>query len=247
MALKESEAIVLRSYPLREADLLVTFLTRLEGKVHGVARSAKKSKRRFGGALEPLTYVKAYYEDRERQELARLDSCEVLESPLAFEVGYPRAVALAHVAELLDELLPDREANDGVFRLALSVIAGLRRADVWMPITYFELWMTRLMGYLPELSECIVCGRSLNGTRAYFHVLVDGLMCPDDKRLASSEISADSRKLTAMMFRAPIEGFAGMPWPKAQGADLRKFLIQILQRHIEKKLITAGMLEKISA
>ncbi|HEV7218844.1 MAG: DNA repair protein RecO [Terriglobales bacterium] len=246
MALKESEAIVLRSYPLREADLLVTLFTRLEGKVHGVARSAKKSKRRFGGALEPLTYVKAYYEDRERQELARLDSCEVLESPMAFEVGYPRAVALAHVAELLDELLPDREANDTVFRLALSVIAGLRGPDVWMPVTYFELWMTRLMGYLPELSECIVCGRALNGTRAYFHVLVDGLMCPDDKRLASSEISADSRKLTAMMFRAPIEGFAGMPWPKAQGADLRKFLIQILQRHIEKKLVTAGMLEKVS-
>ena len=83
MALKESEAIVLRTYPLREADLLVTLFTRLEGKVNGVARSAKKSKRRFGGALEPMTYVRAYYEDRERQELARLDSCEVMESPLA--------------------------------------------------------------------------------------------------------------------------------------------------------------------
>ena len=59
MALKESEAIVLRTYPLREADLLVTLFTRLEGKVRGVARSAKKSRRRFGGALEPLTYVRA--------------------------------------------------------------------------------------------------------------------------------------------------------------------------------------------
>ena len=63
--------------------------------MRGVARSAKKSRKRFGGALEPLTYVRVYYEDRERQELARLDSCEVLESPLATEVGYPRAVALA--------------------------------------------------------------------------------------------------------------------------------------------------------
>jgi len=247
MPLKESEAIVLRTYPLREADLLVTLFTRVEGKVHGVARSAKKSKRRFGGALEPLTFVRAYYEDREGRELVRLDSFEVLESPLAFEVSYPRAVALGHVAEVLDELLPEREANDAVFRLALSVLAALRGADVWMPVTYFELWMTRLMGYLPDLSECLACGRSLNGSRAYFHALSDGLMCPEDKRLASSEISSESRALAAQMFRSPVESLAGTPWPKAQAADLRKFLLQTLQRHIEKKLVTAGMLERISS
>src|SRR5271168_163609 len=241
MPLKESEAIVLRTYPLREADLLVTLFTRLEGKVRGVARSAMKSRRRFGGALEPLTYVRAYYEDRERQELARLDSCEVLESPLAFEVSYPRAVALGHVAELLDELLPDREANDAVFRLALAVLAGLRGSEIWMPITYFELWMTRLMGYLPELSECIVCGRALNGNRAFFHALADGLMCADDKRLASSEISTESRALATQMFRAPMDSFVAIPWPKELAADLRKFLMQILQRHIEKKFVTSGM------
>jgi DNA repair protein RecO (recombination protein O) len=246
MVLKESEAIVLRTYPLREADLLVTLFTRAEGKVHGVARAAKKSRRRFGGALEPLTYVRAHYEDRERRELSRLDSCEVLESPLASEVTYPRAIALAHVAELLDELLPDREPNDAVFRLTLAVLAGLRRADVWLPVTYIELWMTRLMGYLPELSECMVCGRTLNGSRAFFHALSDGLVCMDDKRLASSEISTESRILAARMLHAPLESFGPTAWPKAQAADLRKFLLQTLQRHIEKKLVTAGMLEKIN-
>jgi DNA repair protein RecO (recombination protein O) len=247
MPLKESEAIVLRTYPLREADLLVTLFTRLEGKVRGVARSAKKSKRRFGGALEPLTYVRAYYEDRERQELTRLDSCDVIESPLANEVSYPRAVALGHLAELLDELLPDREANDDVFRLTLSVLGSLQGPDVWMPLTYFELWLTRLMGFLPEFSECIVCGRALNGSRAYFHALADGLMCPDDKRLASSEMSSDSRALASQMFRAPVESFAAAPWPKSRGSDLRKLLVQTLERHIEKKLVTAGMLERISS
>src|SRR6201997_1292265 len=240
MPLKESEAIILRTYPLREADLLVTFFTRLEGKVRGVARAAKKSKRRFGGALEPLTYVRVYYDDRERQELARLDSCDVLESPLAKEVSYPRAVALGHIAELLDELLPDREANDAIFRLTLSVLGTLRGPEVWMPVTYFELWMTRLVGFLPELSECMVCGRVLNGNRAYFHALADGLMCGEDKRLASSEMSAESRRLAAQMFRAPVDNFAASAWPKALAADLRKFLVQTLQRHIEKKLVTAG-------
>ena len=165
MALKESEAIVLRTYPLRESDLLVTLFTRMEGKVKGVARAAMKSRRRFGGALEPLTYVRAFYDDREGQELARLDSCEVIESPLASEVSYPRAVALAHVAELLDELMPDREASDAVFRLSLAVLQELRGPALWMPLTYFELWMTRLMGFLPEFSECVVCGRSFDGSR----------------------------------------------------------------------------------
>ncbi|HXO32482.1 MAG TPA: DNA repair protein RecO [Candidatus Acidoferrales bacterium] len=244
MALRESEAVVLRTYPLREADLLVTLFTRAEGKVRGVARSAKKSKRRFGGALEPMTYVRAFYDMREGQELARLDACEVLESPLATEVSYARAVGLAHVAELLDELLPDREANDAIFRLTLSVLHALTGSDIWMPVTYFDLWLTRLVGFLPELTECIVCGRSLNGSRAYFHALADGLMCPDDKRLASSEISSESRALAAQMFRAPVENFVEIPWPKSRGADLRRFLIQALQRHIEKKLVTAGMLEK---
>ena len=247
MALKESEAIVLRTYPLRESDLLVTLFTRMEGKVKGVARAAMKSRRRFGGALEPLTYVRAFYDDRERQELARLDSCEVIESPLANEVGYARAVALAHVAELLDELLPDREASDAVFRLSLAVLHELRGNALWMPITYFELWMTRLMGFLPEFAECAGCGQALDSNRAFYHALADGIVCIDDKRIASSELSIESRKIAAQMLRARVSEFAAIDWPKAVCADLRKFLIQILERHIEKKLVTVGMLEKLSS
>jgi DNA repair protein RecO (recombination protein O) len=245
MPLKESEAIVLRTYPFRESDLLVTLFTRSEGKVRGVARAAKKSRRRFGGALEPLTYVKVTFEDRERQELARLDACEVLDSPLASEVSYPRAVALGHVAELLDEMLPDREANDAVFRLALSVLAQLRGQEFWLPITYFDLWMARLMGYLPDISECLECGRVLNGSRAYFHALADGLRCPEHKRLASSEISPHSRQLAWQMLRVPLSTMASGAAAEA-APDLRKFLLQTLERHIEKKLVTRLMLDKIS-
>ena len=189
--------------------------------------------------------MRAFYDVRERQELVRLDSCEVLESPMASEVSYVRAVALGHIAELLDELLPDHEANDAIFRLTLSVLQMLTGPKIWMPITYFDLWLTRLVGFLPEFTECVVCGRNLNGDRAYFHALADGVMCADDKRLASSELSAESRGLAARMFRAPVDAFSGMNWPKSQAADLRKLLIQILQRHIEKKLVTAGMLERV--
>src|SRR5438270_1535263 len=103
---RQSEALILRTYPFHEADLLVTFFTRAEGKLRGVAKAAKKSKKRFGGALEPLTHVKVYWEARERHELTRIDSCEVIASPLTSTVDYPRAVALAYMAEMLDQLLP---------------------------------------------------------------------------------------------------------------------------------------------
>jgi len=145
----------------------------------------------------------------------------------------------------LDELMPDREASDAVFRLSLAVLQELRGPVLWMPLTYFELWMTRLMGFLPEFSECVVCGRALDGSRAFYHALADGLMCLDDKRVASSELSSESRKIAAQMLRSRVSEFAGIDWPKAVCADLRKFLLQILERHIEKKLVTAGMLEKI--
>jgi DNA repair protein RecO (recombination protein O) len=245
MPQKQSEAIVLRTYPLREADLLVTFFTRAEGKVKGVAKSAMRSKKRFGGALEPLTQVRVYYEDKEKRELARIDSCDVLQSPLSAAVDYGRAAALAHVAEVVDELLPDREVNDAVFRLTSSVLSNMKAGAIWMPLTYFDLWMTRLTGFLPELHVCVQCGAALDGEKAWFHVLVDGLMCLDDKRLASSELSWESRKLAAEMFRAPVESLVSDVWPKKRGADLRKFLVQIMERHLDKKLVTAHSLERI--
>lgn len=245
MPLKQSEAIVLRSYPMREADLLVTFFTRTEGKLRGVARSAKKSKKRFGGALEPLTFVRVYWEERERHELTRIDSCDVLESPLTSTVDYHRAVALGYVAEMIDQLVPDREANDAIFRLSLAVLQNLPAGAIWMPLTYFDLWIVRLTGLLPELHACIECGQALEGQKAFYHPLSDGLMCSEHKRLASNEISLESRELAVQMFRSPIDSFRQMPWPRQKCADLRRFLMQRVERQLEKKLITAAMLEKL--
>jgi len=244
---KQSEAIVLRSHALREADLVVTFFTRAQGKIRGLARAAKKSRRRFGGALEPATHVRLYYQDPARRgsELARLDACDILQSPLAAEIDYPRAVALSYVVEALDQLLPEHEPSDAIFRLVVSVLSGLRAGAIWMPLTYFDLWISRLTGILPELEECVSCGRTLNGSRAYFHPLADGLMCAAHKRLASAEMLPESRATAAQMFRQPLEWFSGEPWPRRRGADLRRFVAQRIERHIEKKLVTGAMLEKI--
>jgi Recombination protein O N terminal/Recombination protein O C terminal len=155
------EAIVLRTWPFLEADLLVSLFTRDQGRIKGVARHALRSRKRFGGALEPMTHVRATYAERPRQELVRLDAFEILSSPLSRPIDYARTAALHLLAEVLEEALPEQAAEDSVFRLALSILAELQTGRIWLPITYFCLWMNRLMGWMPELGHCVVCGQPL--------------------------------------------------------------------------------------
>src|ERR1700721_4740448 len=104
MIQREGEAIVLRVWPFHEADLLVSLFTREQGRVKGVARHAMRSRRRFGGALEPMTHVRATWAERPRQELIRLDAFEIISSPMTAPVDFARVAAIELIAEILDEL-----------------------------------------------------------------------------------------------------------------------------------------------
>jgi DNA repair protein RecO (recombination protein O) len=105
--------------------------------------------------------------------------------------------------------------------------------------------MVRLTGFLPELGKCVACGAELQAGRAYFHPLSEGLLCSEDKLPAALELGAESRRIAHEMFRAPVECFAGDEWPRTRASDLRRFLIQRIERQIEKRVITAGMLARI--
>src|SRR5208337_5153387 len=83
MSLLTSEAVILRTWPVHEADLIVSFFTRDYGRLRGVAKSALKSRKRFGGSLEPMTLCRAWFAERHGQELVRLDQLEILRSPLS--------------------------------------------------------------------------------------------------------------------------------------------------------------------
>src|ERR1017187_315026 len=236
------EAIVLRTWPFHEADLLVSLFTREQGRVKGVARHAMKSRRRFGGALEPMTHVRASYAEKPRQELVRLDAFEILSSPMSRPVDYARTAALQMVAEVLEEALPEGAPEDAVFRLALAVLDELQVGRVWMPITYFALWMNRLMGWMPELGHCVACGLDLRGGTVWYSEASDGVTCKDDRRPGSMALSAESVAQAGRMFRGTVKGVAEGGWPKGRAEDLRRFAIEVLERHLEGRLATARVL-----
>ncbi|NYF79764.1 DNA repair protein RecO [Granulicella arctica] len=242
MIQRQGEAIVLRTWPFHEADLLVSLFTREQGRVKGVARHALRSRRRFGGALEPMTHVRASYAERPRQELVRLDAFEILSSPLARPIDYSRTAALQLVAEVLEEALPEQAPEDNIFRLALAVLDELQVGRIWLPITYFALWMNRLMGWMPELGHCVVCGLDLRGGTVWYSPIGDGVTCGDDRRNGSMALSAASVLEADRIFRGTVRGLAEEDWPKSRAADLRRFALETLERHLERRLASARAL-----
>jgi DNA repair protein RecO (recombination protein O) len=242
------EAIVLRTWPFLEADLLVSLFTREQGKVKGVARHAMKSRRRFGGALEPATYVRAHYTERPRQDLVRLDQFEILWSPLIAPIETLRLAALQLVTEVLEEAMPEHAPDDHIFRLAVTVLASLRSENVYLPTIYFCLWMNRLMGWMPELGHCSACGLDLRNQTVYWSPAADGVTCHDDRRAlhlgshGSRALSAASVAESHRIARTPLADLLTEPWPPTRSADLRAFAIALLERHLERRLRSATAL-----
>ena len=151
MPLYTTDALILRTYKLGESDRIVVFLTRDRGKKRGVAKNARQSRRRFGGALEPLTLGRIGYVERERRELVHVQYVEPIRSPLAAVDGD----ALGYVeyfAELIDEWAPDADPNETMFRLGASMVEALALGTPVEPLArYFEYWLLRLQGvYEPD-------------------------------------------------------------------------------------------------
>jgi DNA repair protein RecO (recombination protein O) len=152
MPARVSETFVLRTYPFREADLIVSFFTRDQGKLRGVARRARRPKSPFGSGLERLSHVRMAYFERENAELVNLSGCELVESQFGLQSDYSRAVALDYFTEVTEQLLPSHEQNEKFFRLIGAVLEYLRAGgEVWTAVAYFSLWAVRLAGVLPEL------------------------------------------------------------------------------------------------
>ncbi len=152
MPARVSESFVLRTYPFAESDLIVSFLTRDQGKLRGVAKRARKPKSNFGSGLERLSQVRVTYYQKETRELVTLASCELIRSQFDLVADYEASVALDYLAEVSDQLLPPAEANERFFRLLIAVLDQMHAGcGMWAAVLYFTLWTVRLSGFLPEL------------------------------------------------------------------------------------------------
>ncbi|HEX2060212.1 MAG TPA: DNA repair protein RecO, partial [Thermoanaerobaculia bacterium] len=162
MRIERTEAIILHTFPARERDKMVVFLTPDHGKRKGWAYGARAIRSRFGAALEPLAKVRIGYSERENDEVVRIESVDLLRSLFPAQQNLVSSVAATYIAELVDTFAPASDPAELMYRLLdRSSEALLEGAPPLAVVTYAEVWILRLGGIFPSVRDCIECGEPL--------------------------------------------------------------------------------------
>ena len=249
MPVYESEAIVLQSYPLGEADRLVSFFSRTLGRMRGVAAGARKPKSRFGSTLERLSHIRIWYYERENRDLVRIKQSEMIESFMDAFGDYDSSVALSLFSEITETVLPEREAADASFRLLLLAAQSVKRTrSAWLPLAYFALWTVRLGGWLPRLDACSACGAVLGEKdQAFTTRSGTAIFCAKCRKVGMRAISAGAIAASRRMLLERLDRLVDEPVSDRIAPDISReisnVMLDIIENQIDRKLVSRQLLE----
>jgi DNA repair protein RecO (recombination protein O) len=244
-----SDALILRTYKLGEADRIVVFLTRDRGKKRGVAKGARRAKSRYMGALEPMTRAGVAYFEREQRELVRLNYVEPQQSPLSAIGLSDGAQLLGHVgyfAELIDEWAPEAHADERLYRLGSAVVDAMAAgAPIDRLARYFEYWLLRLQGVYPAVVTCPACGGSLEA----------GAVMPPREHVyvcrrcghpgSGTDIGTAALHFLRAAARTPPEGMEALVLDARSARELETAHRRLLNTHLEKELKSVRVLREM--
>ena len=239
MGLVNTDAIVLRTYNLAEADRIVLCLTRSSGLVRAVAKGARRMKSRFGAALEPFTFIKLDFYEKENRELVTISQAEILRSNFQLTTHADHADALAYIAELVGDFAPPHEANDKLYRMVKACVEALA-SSVEKPnlvVRYFEVWLLRLAGLFPDLSECVQCERRFADADLVYVDSEARPRCDSCSRRMGTILSTECRQsLASSQIRGPAEfAMSAASLSKTGETELAEFTHRLLVRALERR------------
>jgi len=205
-----TEAIVLRSYNLAEADRIVLCFTREAGLIRGVAKGARRMKSRFGAALEPFTVVRLEFREKENRELVTITGVEIIKSHFDLAANVECTEALSYMAELVGEFAPPHEANEKLFRMVAACLEALAAEPATSKtiLRYFEVWILRLAGSFPDVSSCAVCGSALTAAQPVYLDFESAVRCANCSRGVGTRLMAQVQQVLISSQRLSPADFA---------------------------------------
>ena len=246
MPLRETEAIVLRTYRLGEADKIASLFTRQLGRLRAVARGALRPKSRYGGTLEPLSYVRIQIFERENRDLLHLNSVELIESFFNMQADYRVQLAAQYLAEVGERLLPEREVNERTFRLLLAVLRALKNLrGSQSPPPLFRLLDGAARRFSAGICRAAPPAAAPWGKRA---ATTRGAPNPCCAAIASIRAACGSRPPSWPWCEAachlPLEKWLAQEKAPPGCREARHFFEEIIESHTEKRLVTRQMMEE---
>ena len=241
----ETEAIVLRTYDLAEADRIVVCLTREAGMVRAVARGARRLRSRFGAGLEPFTHIFLSYYEKEGRELVTLSHLEIRRSYFKFAGSVEILSGMAYMCELLMSFAPPHEPNEKLYRMVYACLAAIEEAPekLELIVRYFEVWLLKLAGFFSFTQTCLGCSRKLNEGQSVYIDSELRQLCEACGKGSGIALDREARaSLLAMQRKSPksfVQSSVEMkPATQRELANLtRRFIRHVLEREVGQKAV----------
>lgn len=249
MALSQnSRAIVLRWRAYGESDKIATLLSEDFGKLTGIAKGARKSRRRFANSLEPLARVRVHFRQRPGAGLAFLESCDLLVSSEPFS-DPARFAYGSYLAELVDRLTMEDEPIRGLYDLLAEALSELERGPATAALLRaFELKLLAHAGFEPQLERCARCSRPWTSDAPVLLSTQHGtLSCPDCRSDDDAPVAIATALLSVLdaLKRAPLarcrNQLLGAHAPAAA-----QFLGHLLALHLTRPLHSVKLIEQLA-
>ncbi len=231
-------AIVLRARDYSESDRIVTLLTREFGKLSGIAKGAKASRRRFERKLEPFSHVNLFFRRRPQGQLVFITRAEAGEAMPRLEDDLAKIALGSYMLELADALTSEEAEAADAYEVLARALGTLGGGAVTLAMRQsFELNLLRAAGFGLEFAHCRICGLGeAAGGAVYFVVARGGIVCARCRPQAPEgavRLAAINAAALAALAAAPIEDAAILTQAGSDGAlAIARFLASILDRKL---------------
>jgi DNA repair protein RecO (recombination protein O) len=245
-------AIVLRTWPFGESDKIVSFLTESHGKLTGIAKGAKRSRKRFVNSLEPFSLVNLRFQDRAHSNLAFIVASDLVFGFKHLLTSLEKISFASYLVEITDGLIGERDENHLVFRHLKDGLTHLdERSTSLTFLTSFELKLLKLAGYQPLLDSCRRCGRERWDqcpTRWHFSPRDGGILCESCSRLRKEIFSLSAATLEILTNLQEEKNMSASDVSLSTGVlkEIRSVVVRFIEFHMEREIKSAVFLRQFS-
>ncbi|MBI2090358.1 MAG: DNA repair protein RecO [Deltaproteobacteria bacterium] len=245
-------AIVVRSWSFGESDKIVSFLTAEYGKVTGIAKGAKRSRRRFVNTLEPFSLVQLSFRDRPHTTLAFIHACDLIRPHKNLTTSLEKIACASYLMEVTDAFATEREESRSLFdHLKEGLIWVEDRGPSHSFLAFYELKLLGLAGYQPALESCRRCRRTRAGNSPghwRFSARDGGLLCASCSALRKEAVplSAEAIEVLVAVQRAKSILSDHASFSSAALTEGRSVLRHFIQFQTSRELKSASFLDTSS-